>query len=96
MTEVERRLLIVHGSVQGVGYRWFVKRASIRYGIRGFVRNLPDGSVEVGAVGKRSDLDSFERDIDIDMQNGPQVHSIERADATGVDIDSLDSFEILD
>ncbi|MGZ5897128.1 MAG: acylphosphatase [Xanthobacteraceae bacterium] len=40
------RRILVMGRVQGVGYRAFVLRESRRRGIEGWVRNLPDGSVE--------------------------------------------------
>ncbi len=39
----------IHGIVQGVGFRYYVYRLAKRYGIRGYVMNLPDGSVEVFA-----------------------------------------------
>lgn len=41
----------LRGLVQGVGYRHFVVRAAERHGVRGWVRNLRDGSVEVAAQG---------------------------------------------
>jgi acylphosphatase len=44
----EARRAIVHGRVQGVGFRMAVSEAAARIGgLRGFVRNLPDGTVEV-------------------------------------------------
>jgi acylphosphatase len=51
----------VRGRVQGVGFRWFVMRAAERLGLEGFVRNLPDGSVEVVARGTRESMDELER-----------------------------------
>lgn len=42
---------IVRGSVQGVGFRYFVHRAASELGVQGTVRNLDDGSVEVIAAG---------------------------------------------
>lgn len=42
---------LVHGHVQGVGFRWFVWRHAQELAVRGFARNLPDGSVEVIAAG---------------------------------------------
>jgi acylphosphatase len=42
-----RRVALVSGSVQGVGYRWFVYRRAEAAGLSGSARNLPDGRVEV-------------------------------------------------
>ena len=41
----------VTGRVQGVGFRWFVRNEAERLGLRGWVRNTPDGSVELEAEG---------------------------------------------
>jgi acylphosphatase len=55
------RRLLVSGRVQGVGYRWFaIERASLE-GITGWVRNLPEGDVEVVAEGDAEAMDRFER-----------------------------------
>jgi acylphosphatase len=48
---------IVHGRVQGVGFRQFVRRKALVLGLRGWVRNLDDGrSVELDAAGERTAL----------------------------------------
>ena len=49
--------LIVHGRVQGVGFRHFVRRTAVSLAIAGWVRNRPDGTVEVEANGERQGLD---------------------------------------
>ncbi|HLY31479.1 MAG TPA: acylphosphatase [Ktedonobacterales bacterium] len=49
----------VRGRVQGVGYRFFAQRHASAQGVRGYVRNLPDGSVEVVAEGPRPALERF-------------------------------------
>ena len=50
---------IIHGRVQGVGYRVFAKTAAKRHGCTGWVRNLPDGSVEVHALADEPCLVEF-------------------------------------
>jgi acylphosphatase len=53
------RLLRIEGRVQGVGYRDWARRRAERLGLAGYVRNRPDGSVEVLAAGPAMALDIF-------------------------------------
>ena len=53
---IEARRFVVRGRVQGVGFRWFVEREAHILGIAGWVRNNPDSSVEVFAMGTRDQL----------------------------------------
>lgn len=46
----------VSGQVQMVGYRWYAKQQADMLGLRGYVRNLPHGEVEVIARGEETDL----------------------------------------
>lgn len=55
MAKIARRYF-VRGTVQGVGFRYFVERAAHDRKITGWVRNLDDGRVEVYAVGKPEDV----------------------------------------
>jgi acylphosphatase len=50
--DVERVFFRVEGRVQGVGFRWWTSREACVMGLRGYVRNLEDGSVEVGVEGR--------------------------------------------
>jgi acylphosphatase len=52
----QARRFVVRGRVQGVGFRGFVEREAHILGITGWVRNKPDGSVEVLAMGSRDQL----------------------------------------
>ena len=47
----------IRGRVQGVFFRAFTQGHASQLGISGYVRNLPDGSVEVSAEGERSQLE---------------------------------------
>ena len=47
----------VRGFVQGVGFRVFVRSTAWRLNLKGFVRNMPDGTLQVTASGSRPSLD---------------------------------------
>ena len=53
------RKYVVSGRVQGVGYRFFVERWAGQLGIRGYVKNLWDGTVEVYAIGEIASLEQL-------------------------------------
>jgi len=57
----EKLLYKIHvtGYVQGVGFRWRTVREAASLGIKGFVRNMPDGSVCIEAEGSRKHLRDF-------------------------------------
>ena len=71
----------VSGVVQGVGFRWFVHRLACRYGLKGYVKNLPDGSVETQAEGEEGTLRAFFEDVRI----GPSY-----ARVTSVNVDWIE------
>ncbi|HEY4950049.1 MAG TPA: acylphosphatase [Candidatus Acidoferrales bacterium] len=66
------RRYFVSGMVQGVGYRYFAMRLAQRFGLGGYARNLPDGRVEVYAVGSASKLHEFRKEL----ERGPQGASV--------------------
>ncbi len=55
--------IVVSGMVQGIGYRFFVTRLAAALGLAGWVKNLPDGRVEITAEGDRSLIESMIRDL---------------------------------
>ncbi len=48
--------MTVRGDVQGVGFRHFTKTTANRYGVKGWVKNMPDGTVEIWAEGREPAL----------------------------------------
>ncbi len=71
--ELARVQVSVRGLVQGVNFRWFTQRRAADLGVNGFVRNVPDGSLEVVAEGTR---ESLERLLDA-LQVGPSGAIVE-------------------
>lgn len=63
MNEWVQGRLTLRGRVQGVGYRYFVLRASQEFEITGFVRNLPSGEVEVLAEGRKEEVERFFEEV---------------------------------
>jgi acylphosphatase len=53
-----RAVAVVSGHVQGVGYRYFVRRLATERGLAGSARNLPDGRVEVVLEGPEDAVDA--------------------------------------
>lgn len=49
----------ISGRVQGVGFRWFVRKLAGELKLKGWVRNLPSGDVEVAAAGDENALVTF-------------------------------------
>ncbi|MBI4916300.1 MAG: acylphosphatase [Acidobacteria bacterium] len=72
------RRYLVSGRVQGVGFRYFVAREAEALGVAGWVRNLPDGQVEVLAEGTDPQLSTLEGRL---WQGPPHA----RVAAVGVD-----------
>jgi acylphosphatase len=66
----------VSGRVQGVGYRFFVLEAAQVEGLRGWVRNLPDGDVDGVAEGDREAVDRFTHKL----SRGPAQARVDHVD----------------
>ncbi len=78
-----RRRVLFHGRVQGVGFRVTTRTIAERFAVTGWVRNLPDGSVELLAEGERAELDRFVAAIDDTMDRCITSQEIYDSAATG-------------
>ena len=90
-TPLVRRRVLYSGSVQGVGFRWFVEREAHILGVAGWVRNRTDGTVEVLAMGTRDQLSGLRSRL----REGPRaarVDDVEESEAEAVT--GLNSFRI--
>jgi acylphosphatase len=69
----------ISGLVQGVGYRYFTKRVADRLGVKGYVRNLSDGRVEVLAQSPNEEL---EQELLEYLEQGPPYSNVTGLDST--------------
>ncbi len=63
----ERRAAYYSGRVQGVGFRYTVRALAGRFSVTGFVKNLPDGRVQLVVEGSPDELDRFQASIDAEL-----------------------------
>jgi acylphosphatase len=84
------RRYFVRGTVQGVGYRWFVERAAVELGLAGYVRNLDDGRVEVYAVGPAQQLSELAGLL----RKGPRWSDVRGVDEQEAAVEKRSSFQI--
>lgn len=68
--------LKIFGDVHGVNFRWYTKQAAAKLGIVGWVRNDPDGSVEVLAQGEEDAL----RKLKEWCEKGPRFARVDRVE----------------
>ena len=77
MREIGELHAVVHGRVQGVGYRYFVLEQAAALDLNGWTRNLPDGTVEVLAQGREEALQA----LLVALQRGPTGGHVDRVDS---------------
>jgi acylphosphatase len=79
-----RAHVLISGRVQGVAFRYYAEKWAISQGVTGWIRNLPDGRVEVLAEGDTEAIDRFLGQL----KNGPRMARVDvfeekRTEATG-------------
>ena len=77
--------LVIHGRVQGVGFRYFVEGEAEVSGLEGWVRNRRDGSVEAVIAGDGTRVDSM---IEA-LRRGPPVSRVDKIDVENCNADDL-------
>jgi len=82
--------VVVHGRVQGVGFRYAVGRAARGREVAGWVRNRPDGTVEAVFEGEPGAVESLVRLC----REGPRGAEVDRADVVEEIPEGLRGFEI--
>ncbi len=81
---------MVHGDVQGVGFRWWTAREAARLGVRGWVTNRDDGTVEVHAEGDPAAVDA----LVAGLRQGPRWARVVRVVVADEDPAGWSGFEV--
>ena len=82
--------VFVSGRVQGVCFRMYTQQQARLLGLSGWVRNLPDGRVEVMASGEEAQLGMLENWL----QSGPDMARVINTDVKTVEKKEFDDFAI--
>ncbi len=88
---LKRYKLTIRGRVQGVWYRGSAQRKARELGIKGLVKNMPDGSVYVEAEGEEEALHGFV----VWCNQGPELASVESVDVEEAPALGSSDFEVL-
>jgi acylphosphatase len=76
---MQAKHIIVHGRVQGVGFRYFVRHVGNRLGLTGNVRNCPDSTVEIFVEGTGRIADFIK-----EVEKGPALARVDRVDIVDI------------
>ena len=84
--------IIVYGIVQNVGFRYNIQIFANKEGIKGFVRNLPNKSVEICFLGSENHLEKLKKYL----KSNPGYSKVKQIEFKTTQIDKkFDNFEIL-
>jgi len=89
MARIARRI-VVSGRVQGVGFRWSTLRAADELGVAGWVRNLPDGTVEAWV---EAEAEAVER-MQAWLAAGPRSARVDALDVREREPEGLSEFSV--
>lgn len=78
-----RRSALFTGRVQGVGFRYTTRNIALQYDVRGYVRNLPNGGVELVMEGPDEEMDAVVEDVKRKMTGFIRNLTLQTAPATG-------------
>jgi acylphosphatase len=81
---------LIEGTVQGVGFRFFVQHKAAALGLSGWARNLEDGRVEVYATGEAERL----ADLGAALYIGPRMARVRSVEAHEAEVEKLSSFSV--
>jgi acylphosphatase len=87
---MQRRRVAVQGHVQGVFFRETTRRRALAAGVAGWIRNVPDGSVEAVFEGEREDVDR----LVAFAQKGPRGARVDWVDVVSEEPEGLEGFEV--
>lgn len=82
MSKLIAKRFFVSGIVQGVGYRFFAQRVAAKLGVRGYVKNLRDGRVEVYAISEHETLERMRSEL----KRGPSFANVDQVAESDAEI----------
>lgn len=82
--------LRVSGKVQGVGYRAFISRLATNFALKGFVKNMPDGTVYIEVEGDKEIIDQFVQKCKV----GPGWANVEQVKAFQAPLTGYEDFRV--
>jgi acylphosphatase len=84
------RRVVVSGAVQGVGFRHYTRLRASELGLAGWVRNLPDGRVEIWVEGSETGVE----ELVAWLRTGPPAARVSALDVREVEPARLEGFEV--
>jgi acylphosphatase len=78
-----RKTVHFSGNVQGVGFRWTTQRIAGGYNVTGYVKNLPDGRVELVVEGESEPVDRMIEEVEQAMGRHIRNTQVDRSQASG-------------